>query len=86
MKIPNHLSHKPILKLEDYSKWRLVDATHRQITKSNELEVDEEKASQMGVNVRELLSNIQTYFAGDQSADFSRQAMLIKVKGLKHIQ
>jgi len=44
-----------------------------------ELEVDEEKASQMGVNVRELLSNIQTYFAGDQSADFSRFGKFYRV-------
>ncbi|MDA6071026.1 efflux RND transporter permease subunit [Flavobacterium sp. AC] len=44
-----------------------------------ELEVDEEKASQMGINVRDLLNNIQTYFAGDQSADFSRFGKFYRV-------
>lgn len=44
-----------------------------------ELEVDEEKASQMGVSVRELLGNIQTYFAGDQLADFSRFGKFYRV-------
>ena len=44
-----------------------------------ELEVDEEKASQMGVNIREMLGNIQTYFAGDQSADFSRFGKFYRV-------
>ncbi|MEL1254119.1 efflux RND transporter permease subunit [Flavobacterium sp. DGU38] len=44
-----------------------------------ELEVDEEKAGQMGVNVRELLNNIQTYFAGDQSSDFTRFGKFYRV-------
>lgn len=44
-----------------------------------ELEVDEDKARQMGVNVRELLNNIQTYFAGDQSADFTRFGKFYRV-------
>lgn len=44
-----------------------------------ELEVDEEKASQMGINVREMLGNIQTYFAGDQSADFTRFGKFYRV-------
>ncbi|MBF4470954.1 efflux RND transporter permease subunit [Flavobacterium sp. HJJ] len=44
-----------------------------------ELEVDEDKARQMGVNVREMLGNIQTYFAGDQSADFSRFGKFYRV-------
>jgi len=44
-----------------------------------ELEVDEDKARQMGVNIKELLGNIQTYFAGDQSADFSRFGKFYRV-------
>ncbi|WP_306350177.1 efflux RND transporter permease subunit [Flavobacterium sp. '19STA2R22 D10 B1'] len=44
-----------------------------------ELEVDEDKARQMGVSIRELLNNIQTYFAGDQSADFSRFGKFYRV-------
>jgi multidrug efflux pump subunit AcrB len=44
-----------------------------------ELEVDEDKARQMGVNVRELLGNIQTYFAGDQSSDFTRFGKFYRV-------
>ncbi|MDN3674419.1 efflux RND transporter permease subunit [Flavobacterium branchiarum] len=44
-----------------------------------ELEVDEDKAIQMGVNMRELLNNIQTYFAGDQSADFTRFGKFYRV-------
>ena len=44
-----------------------------------ELEVDEDKARQMGVSVRELLNNIQTYFAGDQSADFTRFGKFYRV-------
>ncbi|MFD2968627.1 efflux RND transporter permease subunit [Sphingobacterium bambusae] len=37
-----------------------------------ELEVDEEKAAQMGVDVSTMLGAIQTYFSGDQSLNFSR--------------
>ena len=44
-----------------------------------ELEVDEDKAIQMGVNVSELLSAIQTYFAGDQSSDFTRFGKFYRV-------
>lgn len=44
-----------------------------------ELEVDEDKAKQMGVSVRDLLNNIQTYFAGDQSADFTRFGKFYRV-------
>nr|WP_199002673.1 efflux RND transporter permease subunit [Flavobacterium sp. ASV13] len=44
-----------------------------------ELEVDEEKARQMGINMRELLGNIQTYFAGDQSSDFTRFGKFYRV-------
>ncbi|WP_289659033.1 efflux RND transporter permease subunit [Flavobacterium panacagri] len=44
-----------------------------------ELEVDEDKARQMGVNVKDLLGNIQTYFAGDQSSDFTRFGKFYRV-------
>lgn len=44
-----------------------------------ELEVDEDKAQQMGVEVSELLGNIQTYFAGDQSSDFTRFGKFYRV-------
>ena len=44
-----------------------------------ELEVDEDKAKQMGVSVKELLGNIQTYFAGDQSSDFTRFGKFYRV-------
>lgn len=44
-----------------------------------ELEVDEDKAKQMGVSIRELLNNIQTYFAGDQSSDFTRFGKFYRV-------
>lgn len=44
-----------------------------------ELEVDEDKALQMGVEVSELLGNIQTYFAGDQSSDFTRFGKFYRV-------
>ena len=37
-----------------------------------ELEVDEDKAAQLGVDVSEMLSSVQTYFAGDQSLNFNR--------------
>ncbi|MFD1770951.1 efflux RND transporter permease subunit [Sphingobacterium suaedae] len=37
-----------------------------------ELEVDEERAAQLGVNVSSMLGAIQTYFSGDQSLNFSR--------------
>lgn len=37
-----------------------------------ELEVDEDKASQMGVDISSMLGSIQTYFAGDQSLNFIR--------------
>ncbi|NML20568.1 efflux RND transporter permease subunit [Pseudoflavitalea sp. G-6-1-2] len=44
-----------------------------------DLEVDEDKAKQMGVSVAGLLSAIQTYLAGDQSADFSRFGKFYRV-------
>jgi hydrophobe/amphiphile efflux-1 (HAE1) family protein/NodT family efflux transporter outer membrane factor (OMF) lipoprotein len=44
-----------------------------------ELEVDEDKARLMGVSVAGLLSNIQTYLAGDQSSDFSRFGKFYRV-------
>lgn len=44
-----------------------------------ELEVDEEKASQMGIDMRDLLNNIQIYFAGDQSSDFTRFGKFYRV-------
>ncbi|PSK91645.1 efflux RND transporter permease subunit [Taibaiella chishuiensis] len=44
-----------------------------------ELEVDEERASQLGVDVSSLLSTIQTYFAGDQSLNFNRFGKFYRV-------
>lgn len=44
-----------------------------------ELEVDEDKARQMGVSVSGLLNTIQTYFAGDQSSNFSRFGKFYRV-------
>ncbi|WEK38393.1 MAG: efflux RND transporter permease subunit [Candidatus Pseudobacter hemicellulosilyticus] len=44
-----------------------------------ELEVDEEKASQMGVDVSSMLTTIQTYFAGDQSLNFTRFGKFYRV-------
>lgn len=44
-----------------------------------ELEVDEDKAKQMQVSVAGLLNTIQTYFSGDQSADFSRFGKFYRV-------
>ncbi|MBE7176088.1 MAG: efflux RND transporter permease subunit [Mucilaginibacter polytrichastri] len=44
-----------------------------------ELEVDEEKASQMGVDVSTMLGTIQTYFAGDQSLNFTRFGKFYRV-------
>jgi hydrophobe/amphiphile efflux-1 (HAE1) family protein len=44
-----------------------------------ELEVNEDKADQLGVNVSSLLETIQTYFAGDQSQNFSRFGKFYRV-------
>lgn len=44
-----------------------------------ELEVDEEKASQLGVDVSNMLMSIQTYFAGDQSLNFTRFGKFYRV-------
>lgn len=44
-----------------------------------ELEVDEEKASQLGVDVSSMLSTIQTYFGGDQSLNFTRFGKFYRV-------
>ncbi len=44
-----------------------------------ELEVDEERANQLGVDVSSLLSTIQTYFAGDQSLNFNRFGKFYRV-------
>ncbi|WP_413511723.1 efflux RND transporter permease subunit [Myroides odoratus] len=44
-----------------------------------EIEVDEDKAKQMGVSVSGLLHVMQTFFAGDQSLDFSRFGKFYRV-------
>ncbi|MGE5365155.1 MAG: efflux RND transporter permease subunit [Bacteroidota bacterium] len=44
-----------------------------------ELEVDEDKASQSGVEVSSLLSAVQTYLSGDQSLNFSRFGKFYRV-------
>lgn len=44
-----------------------------------ELEVDEDKAKQMGVSISEMLGSIQTYFSGDQSLNFSRFGKFYRV-------
>lgn len=44
-----------------------------------ELEVDEEKAKQLGVSVSGMLATIQTYFSGDQSLNFSRFGKFYRV-------
>lgn len=44
-----------------------------------ELEVDEDKAAQLGVDVSEMLTAIQTYFAGDQSLNFNRFGKFYRV-------
>lgn len=44
-----------------------------------EIEVDEDKAKQMGVSVSGLLNVMQTFFAGDQSLDFSRFGKFYRV-------
>lgn len=44
-----------------------------------ELEVDEDKAKQLGVSVSNLLGTIQTYFSGDQSQNFSRFGKFYRV-------
>ncbi|NAW50063.1 efflux RND transporter permease subunit [Elizabethkingia argentiflava] len=44
-----------------------------------ELEVNEDKADQLGVNIDNLLGTIQSYFSGDQSQNFSRFGKFYKV-------
>lgn len=44
-----------------------------------ELEVDEDKAHQLGVDISSMLSSIQTYFAGDQSLNFIRFGKFYRV-------
>lgn len=44
-----------------------------------ELEVDHDKASQMGVDVSAMLGTLQTYFAGDQSLNFTRFGKFYRV-------
>lgn len=44
-----------------------------------ELEVDEDKAKQIGVSVSGMLNVIQTYFSGDQSLNFSRFGKFYRV-------
>ena len=44
-----------------------------------ELEVDEDKAEQLGVSVSSLLTTVQTYFSGDQSQNFSRFGKFYRV-------
>lgn len=44
-----------------------------------ELEVDEDKAHQLGVNISSMLNSIQTYFSGDQSLNFIRFGKFYRV-------
>lgn len=44
-----------------------------------ELEVDEDKANQLGVDVNAMLGTIQTYFAGDQTLNFTRFGKFYRV-------
>lgn len=44
-----------------------------------ELEVDEDKANQMGISVSAIMSAIQTYFSGDQSMNFTRFGKFYRV-------
>lgn len=44
-----------------------------------ELEVEEDKTKQLGLGVRDLLTTIQYYYAGDQSADFTRFGKFYRV-------
>ncbi|WP_316803503.1 efflux RND transporter permease subunit [Pedobacter nototheniae] len=44
-----------------------------------ELEVDEDKANQMGISISGLMSTIQTYFSGDQSMNFTRFGKFYRV-------
>ncbi|OPB99107.1 multidrug transporter AcrB [Elizabethkingia meningoseptica] len=44
-----------------------------------ELEVNEDKAKQLGVSISGLLGTIQTYFSGDQSQNFSRFGKFYRV-------
>ncbi len=44
-----------------------------------ELEVNEDKAKQLGVSISNLLGSIQTYFSGDQSQNFSRFGKFYRV-------
>ncbi|WP_316762163.1 efflux RND transporter permease subunit [Pedobacter aquatilis] len=44
-----------------------------------EIEVDEDKANQMGVNISSMMNTIQTYFSGDQSMNFTRFGKFYRV-------
>lgn len=44
-----------------------------------QLEVDEQKASQLGVNVKDILQTMQAYFGSTQAADFNRFGKYYKV-------
>jgi len=44
-----------------------------------EMEVDDEKARQMGVSVSGMMSAIQTYFSGDQSLNFTKFGKFYRV-------
>ncbi len=44
-----------------------------------ELEVNEDKAKQLGVSISQLLGTVQTYFSGDQSQNFSRFGKFYRV-------
>jgi hydrophobe/amphiphile efflux-1 (HAE1) family protein len=44
-----------------------------------EVEVDEDKASQMGIDVTSMMQTVQTYFAGDQTLNFIRFGKFYRV-------
>jgi len=79
---PKHLkaqADKLITQLQELDEVGMAYTLFRTDFPQLELEVDEDKTKQLGVNVSDLLETIQIYFSGDQSQNFSRFGKFYRV-------
>jgi len=73
------MSDKVILQIMEQPGIQYAYTTFRADYPQFEVEVDEDKALQMGVDISSMMSTVQTYFAGDQSLNFTRFGKFYRV-------
>jgi hydrophobe/amphiphile efflux-1 (HAE1) family protein len=73
------MSDKVIVQIMQQPGVQFAYTTFRTDFPQLEMEVDNEKAQQMGVSVSGMMGAIQTYFSGDQSLNFTRFGKFYRV-------